>query len=78
MKLSKLLKYCDEGMAIKVYEHGDDLEKPSYKGAVAKVPFYLANGKVKRSSYSESMGFGAVDSEVEGDRPVLIVEVKSY
>lgn len=78
MKLSKLLKYCDEGMAIKVYEHGDDLEKPSYKGTVAKVPFYLANGKVKRSSYSESMGFGAVDSEVEGDRPVLIVEVKSY
>ena len=78
MKLSKLLKYCDEGMAIKVYEHGDDLEKPSYKGTVAKVPFYLANGKVKRSSYSESMGFGAVDSEVEGDRPVLIVEVKAY
>ena len=78
MKLSKLLKYCDEGMAIKVYEHGDDLEKPSYKGTVAKVPFYLANGKLKRSSYSESMGFGAVDSEVEGDRPVLIVEVKAY
>ena len=78
MKLSKLLKYCDTGMTIKVYEHGDDLEKPSYKGTVAKVPFYLANGKVKRSSYSESMGFGAVDSEVEGNRPVLIVEVKAY
>lgn len=78
MKLSKLLKYCDTGMTIKVYEHGDDPEKPSYKGTVAKVPFYLANGKIKRSSYSESMGFGAVDSEVEGDRPVLIVEVKSY
>ena len=78
MKLSKLLKYCDEGMAIKVYEHGDDLKKPSYKGTVAKVPFYLANGKIERSSYSKSMGFGAVDSEVEGDRPVLIVEVKAY
>lgn len=78
MKLSKLLKYCDMGMTIKVYEHGDDPEKPSYKGNVAKVPFYLADSKIKRSSYSESMGFGPVDSEIEGNRPVLTVEVKSY
>lgn len=78
MKLGKLLKYCDEAMAIKVYEHGDDLDKPSYKGTVAKVPFYLANAKIERSSYSESMGFGAVDNELEGDRPILAVEVKAY